>query len=122
MINKMPTTAKRNKIRNPKAETFPAAHWRQLMHEIYNQLTVMNLCCFKFRGAVAPLNDAQLLSDVERMENTTTELAALVENFSNTQPLVAIAGGCAVPATDALNEIPPPANVYPLFKPIRRRR
>lgn len=122
MINMPTTTAKKSKIRKPRIEKFPAAHWRQLMHEIYNQLTVMNLCCFKFRGAVAPLNDAQLLADIEQMEKATTELAALVENFSNAQPFAPMARGCAIRAPDVLNDMPQPANVYPLFKPIRRRR
>jgi hypothetical protein len=121
----MPTTTpvKRNKIRKPKSENCPPPDLRQLVHEIFNQITVMNLCCFKFRVAVAPLSDAQLVSDIERMESATAELTTLLENLADARAPALIASCRSIPQLNASDTVPTTAvNVVSLFKPLRRRR
>src|SRR5437762_9242986 len=96
MINiPTPVPAKKNKTRKPKSVEPPSPDLRQLVHEIFNQLTVMNLCCFKFRGAVGRTIDLTVLADVDRMEKAIADLTVLLENLPR-------------PKTSALIECAPP--------------
>jgi hypothetical protein len=124
MINiPTPAPAKKNKTRKPKSIEPPSPDLRQLIHEMFNQLTVMNLCCFKFRGAVGRTIDLALLADVDRMEKAIADLTVLLENFPHPKTSTSIE--CAEPDGPSINAgaaEPQPNNVYPLFKPTLRRR
>ena len=123
MINiPTPVPAKKNKTRKPKSVEPPSPDLRQLVHEIFNQLTVMNLCCFKFRGAVGRTIDLAVLADVDRMEKAIADLTVLLENLP--RPKTSAPIDCAQPdalPVDSTAVQPQPNNVYPLFKPLRDR-
>jgi len=124
MINiPTPVPAKKNKTRKPKSVEPPSPDLRQLVHEIFNQLTVMNLCCFKFRGAVGRTIDLTVLADVDRMEKAIADLTVLLENLP--RPKTSALIECAppdAPPVDAGAVQSQPNNVYPLFKPLLRDR
>ena len=68
---------KKTRSRKQTPEDASTSETQRLVHEIVNQLSVMNLCCFKFRAAQAYLPPSSL-ADIDRMENAVTEIAALL--------------------------------------------
>jgi hypothetical protein len=120
-MTNLPTTTpvKRSKNRKSTYQASPVTPFPHLMYEIFNQLTVMNLCCFKFRAAVTPLNDVRLQSEFDRLNKTTTDLTELLENLFDAQ---AQSGSRMVTRRDKAELDASPANVYPLFRPIRGSR
>lgn len=50
-------------------------------HEIANQLTIINLSCFKLRGALAKGLPASSLGDLERVEGAVMEMTRLVQTL-----------------------------------------
>ena len=70
------------KFRNQKREGHPSPDLRRVLHELMNQLTIMTFSCSKFRGAVADLTDHSIAMDIEKMEKTIVDMAALVESVS----------------------------------------
>jgi len=86
-----------------------------------NQLTVMNLCCFKFRAAQAYLPPSSL-ADIDRMENAVAEIAALLGNIAKSKTPKPLDS----PLPDPRQSEPPqvqaqPSKVYHLFKPTLQR-
>jgi hypothetical protein len=87
-----------------------------------NQLTVMNLCCFKFRAAQAYLPPSSL-ADIDRMETAVAEIAALLDNIAKSKTPKPLDS----PFPDPRQSEPPqvqaqPSKVYHLFKPTRLQR
>ena len=100
---------KKTRSRKQAPEDASASETQRLVHEIVNQLTVMNLCCFKFRAAQAYLPPSSL-ADIDRMEAAVAEIAALLGS----------------PLPDPRQSEPPqvqaqPSNVYLLLKPTLQR-
>lgn len=113
--------AKKDKHRKKSVESTPVA--RPLVHEIMNQLTVINLCCFKFRAAAKAAPEPSLLADLEKMEKAVVDLASLLEDLSQAKEAQPVQSHRA----DALRAKPRlersmPDNVYSFAKPTRRRR
>jgi hypothetical protein len=50
----------------------------RLAHEMANQLTIMNLGCFKIRAAVRSLGDP-IVADIARIEKAVAEMTSLIE-------------------------------------------
>ena len=71
---------KKTRSRKQAPEDASTSETQRLVHEIVNQLSVMNLCCFKFRAAQAYLPPSSL-ADIDRMENAVTEIVALLDNI-----------------------------------------
>ena len=74
--------SKKTRSRKQAPEDASASETQRLVHEIVNQLTVMNLCCFKFRAAQAYLPPSSL-ADIDRMETAVAEIAALLGILRN---------------------------------------
>lgn len=113
MINirtSLPT--KKNKLRKRKTYKPPSCEIHQLIHEVLNQLTVMNLCCFKFRMAAAELLRPSVLADIDRIESAVIEITTLLEKLS--QAKTPTTAECTQPEPNS-------HNVYPLFKPTHLR-
>jgi|SoiMethySBSTD1v2_1073268.scaffolds.fasta_scaffold282331_3 hypothetical protein len=121
MIEKSSDLPAKN-FRNQKRGGHPSPDLRRVLHELMNQLTIMTFSCAKFRGAVADLTDHSIAMDIEKMEKTIVDMAALVESVSQTMKSTPSQSAC----DDLLNAKPTTfsraANIYPLFKPHRRRR
>jgi len=113
---------KKTRSRKQAPEDASASETHRLVHEIVNQLTVMNLCCFKFRAAQAYLPPSSL-ADIDRMENAVTEIAALLGNIAKSKTPKPLDS----PLPDPRQAEPPqvqaqPSKVYHLFKPTRLQR
>ncbi len=113
---------KKTRSRKQAPEDASASETHRLVHEIVNQLTVMNLCCFKFRAA-AEARVPSSLTDIDRMENSVTEIAALLGNIAKSKTPKPLDS----PLPDPRQSEPPqvqsqPSKVYHLFKPTRLQR
>ena len=113
---------KKTRSRKQAPEDASASETQRLVHEIVNQLTVMNLCCFKFRAAQAYLPPSSL-ADIDRMETAVAEIAALLGNIAKSKPTKPLDS----PLPDPRQSEPPqvqaqPSKVYHLFKPTRLQR
>src|SRR5262249_26788457 len=116
----IPTSVPPRKNRSPRREaenTSPEIH--RVLHEMVNHLTVMNLCCFKFREAAVACLPAEALSDIADMELAVEQITALLNDLTK----AATANPQRMAALDKrptqLNSpgSHPSNNVYPLFKP-----
>ena len=112
---------KKTRSRKQAPEDASASETHRLVHEIVNQLSVMNLCCFKFRAAQAYLPPASL-ADIDRMETAVAEIAALLGNIAKSKPPKPLDS----PLPDPRQPEPPqvqaqPSKVYHLFKPTLQR-
>ena len=113
---------KKTRSRKQAPEDASASETQRLVHEIVDQLTVMNLCCFKFRAAQAYLPPSSL-ADIDRMESAVAEIAALLGNIAKSKPSKPLDS----PLPDPRQSEPPqvqaqPSKVYHLFKPTRLQR
>ena len=112
---------KKTRSRKQTPEDASTSETQRLVHEIVNQLSVMNLCCFKFRAAQAYLPPSSL-ADIDRMENAVTEIAALLDNIAKSKTPKPLDS----PLPDPRQSEPPqvqaqPSKVYHLFKPTLQR-
>jgi hypothetical protein len=113
---------KKTRSRKQTPEDTSASETHRLVHEIVNQLSVMNLCCFKFRAAQAYLPPSSL-ADIDRMETAVAEIAALLANIAKSKT----PKPSDSPLPDPCQSEPPqvqaqPSKVYHLFKPTRLQR
>ena len=113
---------KKTRSRKPASENASAAEIHRLVHEIVNHLTVMNLCCFKFRAA-AEARVPSSLADIDRVENAVAEIAVLLDNIARAKTPKPLDGSLP----DPRQAEPPqaqsqPSNVYLLFKPTLLQR
>lgn len=113
---------KKTRSRKQTPEDASASETHRLVHEIVNQLSVMNLCCFKFRAAQAYLPPSSL-ADIDRMETAVAEIAALLGNIAKSKT----PKPSDSPLPDPRQSEPPqvqaqPSKVYHLFKPTRLQR
>ena len=113
---------KKTRSRKQAPEDASAFETQRLVHEIVNHLSVMNLCCFKFRAAQAYLPPSSL-ADIDRMENAVTEITALLGNIAKSKPPEPLDS----PLPDPRQAEPPqvqaqPSKVYHPFKPTRLQR
>ena len=85
----------------------------RLAHQMANQITVINLTCFKLctilKNAGAAVN-----ADIERLEKAVSEMNVLVEILSHLEEQAAAPSIAASPNAVIANTMP--ANVYPLFE------
>ena len=86
---------------------------RRLSHEFINQLTVINLSCFRIRGVAAAASVPAVMAELERMERAVAEITELLANL----PAEDEASSKISPTDPALG-----AKVYPLFSSNRRER
>ena len=113
---------KKTRSRKQTPEDASTSETQRLVHEIANHLSVMNLCCFKFRAAQAYLPPASL-ADIDRMETAVAEIAALLANIAKSKTPKPLDS----PLPDPRKSEPPqvqaqPSKVYHLFKPTRLQR
>jgi hypothetical protein len=88
-----------------------------------NQLTIMNLSCFKFRAVAESCWPASLLVEIEHMEHAVTEMTSLLESVSqaaNSNAIARVLG--VVDGSGGRAAQTPPGNVYPLVEPTKRCR
>lgn len=110
-----PSTSSVKKLRKQARHHETEPH--HLVHEMLNQLTVMNLSCFKFRAAAEKCCPPSLLVEIERMERAVVEMTALLESVSQAANSKVI--GRALGVVHG-SDGKPASNVYPLFKPTKR--
>ena len=58
------------------AEQFSSSEFQPLVHELLNELTILNLCCFKIRDIAKRAGDNSILLRLDRMEKAVTRMAA----------------------------------------------
>ena len=115
----MPSSIPPRKSRSSKreAENASLSEIHRVVHEMVNHLTVMNLCCFKFREIAAAHLPMASLSDIADMEAAVEHIAALLNDLTKT----AAANSQNRIAPNRRPTQPSPGlcssnNVYPLFK------
>jgi len=113
---------KKTRSRKQTPEDASTSETQRLVHEIVNQLSVMNLCCFKFRAAQAYLPPASL-ADIDRMETAVAEIAALLGNIAKSKPPEPLDSPLPNPRQSEPPQVQAqPSKVYHLFKPTRLQR
>lgn len=103
-------------------ERHPSPELPRVLHELMNQLTIMNFSCAKFRAAAAHLTDHPIAIDIDKMEKTIVDMTALVESVSQAMKSTSSQSPCADLLNAKPETSPRSANIYPLFKPHRRPR
>ena len=110
-ISPFPNSLQRKKqLARHKTLQAPRRDIHPIVHEIANQLTVINLSCFKLRGAVA--NSGSPLDELDKVERAVVEMTILIETLrppDSDRP----------PAQTHAQTLP--ANVYNLFDSTQKR-
>jgi hypothetical protein len=93
--------------RHPKKRRRRSSDLRRLSHEFINQLTVINLSCFRIRGVAAMESAPAVLAELERIEKTVAELTEMLGNLP-------VADDATSPGSQS--GAAQGGKVYPLFK------
>ncbi|HKY09283.1 MAG TPA: hypothetical protein VJQ55_13615 [Candidatus Binatia bacterium] len=104
----LPAAHSKERSRPPKHLSGAADGLRRIAHEIANQLTIVNLSCFRIRGkakALPPLS----LEDLARVEQAVIDISNLVQALRELESEPAPA---PKPRSSASRGA---TNVYPLF-------
>ena len=115
MLEKSSDLPPKKKHRDQSTEQLPSPQLQQLLHELMNQLTIMNLCCFKFRAAALNNLDRSVSHEIDRIEVTVVELTSLLAKLpqainasaANSSPAGVSRGNTKLSRSQS-------ANVYPL--------
>jgi len=77
-----PNLRRSKPARRRKKPRVPRNEFHRITHEIANQLTIINLSCFKLRGALA--NEiASVTGNLEKVERAVFEIATLIQVLSS---------------------------------------
>jgi hypothetical protein len=77
-----PNLRRSKPARRRKKPRVPRNEFHRITHEIANQLTIINLSCFKLRGALA--NEiASVTGNLEKVERAVFEIATLIQILSS---------------------------------------
>ncbi len=87
----------------------PREDIHRIVHEVANQLTVINLSCSKLRGTVAKLLSGSSLDELERVERAVLEMTTLVRSLRQVEEDPQAQNSSHAPSQ------PLPANVYQVF-------
>jgi hypothetical protein len=91
----------------------------QIVHSLFNQLSVINLCSFKLCGSLRNSAVPAISDDIEILERAVQDATTMAEQLSQAiaepAPLVATQAVYLVKSTHQTN------NVLPLFAPRRQR-
>jgi len=98
---------------------FSSPEFQPLLHELMNQLTIVNLCCFKIRTIATRAGYILISTEVDRMEKVITGMGKLLEPYSNALGRVKDASQNP-PQLDA--DTTQSKNTYPLLKSCRPNR
>jgi hypothetical protein len=91
---------------------------RQIVHNLFNQLSVINLCSFKLRGSLGNSIGPGISDDVEKLQQAVQDATIIAEQLSQ---IIADAGVLVEPKTPRVVQSQPQANnVLPLFAPARK--
>jgi hypothetical protein len=121
MVEKSSDAPPKKKLSDQNTEQCPYPELQQLMHELMNQLTIMNLCCFGFRSAAANALDRSLSPEIDRIETTLIDMASLLAKLPQVLSTSVSSGSPAgLLRGKAKSSRSQPANVYSLFKSQRR--
>jgi len=88
--------------------------FHQIVHNLFNQLSVINLCSFKLRGAVPGHVGPAITNDLQTLERAVDDATLLAERLS--QAIMGLASNSEPKAPPQNN------NVLPLFAASRRQR
>ncbi|HEV8723065.1 MAG TPA: hypothetical protein VGW77_20820 [Candidatus Binatia bacterium] len=96
------------------------AEIHQIAHNLFNQLSVINLCSFKLRGAVPDHVGPAVANDLQTLERAVEDATLLAEELS--QAIAALAAISEAKAPRLVKAPPQNNNVLPLFAASRRPR
>jgi len=82
MDKSVPPPNEKTVIGSGVAEQFSSSEFQPLVHELLNELTILNLCCFKIRDIAKRAGDNSILLRLDRMEKAVTRMAAQLEGYS----------------------------------------
>jgi hypothetical protein len=110
-ISSLHPNLRRSKLaRRRKKPRVPRNKFYRIAHEIANQLTIINLSCFKLRGVLA--NEVAAVSEnLEKVERAVLEISTLAQVLSSPEDEPAL------PRNDLSADSPRANNVYRLFDP-----
>jgi hypothetical protein len=116
-IHCLPTNLRRSKetSRQAKKTRAPRDDIHRLVHEIANQLTIINLSCFKLRAAAAKGLPATPLEELENVERAVVEMTNLIQILRRPEN---------EPTSTTNSQSPvfqPATNVYRLFDSTQER-
>ena len=76
----MTTKPNRDELPNQRARQRDAQDGREILHDLMNQLTVIDLCAFQLRSNVSPFTLSSLERAVENALRTAKRLAAEISS------------------------------------------
>src|ERR1044071_6029063 len=80
MDKSVPPPKQKTRIRNGVAEQSFSSEF--IVHELLNELPIINLCCFKVRAVAKRAGDNLILVKLDRMEKAVAGVRAQVEGDS----------------------------------------
>jgi hypothetical protein len=90
----------------------------RIVHSLFNQLSIINLCVFKLSGSLGNSVTPGICDDVEKLQRAVQEAAISAEQLSQ---LVADGAALVEPRIPRVVQSQPQANnVLPLFAPARK--
>jgi len=96
------------------------AEIHQIVHNLFNQLSVINLCSFKLRGAVPGHVGPAITNDLQTLERAVDDATLLAERLSQA---IGALESISEPKAPRLVKAPPQNNnVLPIFAASRRQR
>jgi hypothetical protein len=96
------------------------AEIQQIAHNLFNQLSVINLCSFKLRGAVPGHVEPAITNDLQTLERAVEDATLLAERLS--QAIGVLESISDTKAQRLVKASPQNNNVLPLFAASRRQR
>jgi hypothetical protein len=97
-----------------------SAEIHQIAHNLFNQLSVINLCSFNLRSAVPGHVGPAITNDLQTLERAVEDATLLAERLS--QAIDALASISEAKAPRLVKAAPQNNNVLPLFAASRRQR
>jgi hypothetical protein len=123
MIEKTNDHRTDEKLGDQKRERHSAPELWQILHDLMNQLTIMNFCCSKFRAAAKNAFDQSVTADIDRIERTIVDMTSLLGKISEAVSSTPVDSSSAgIHRAKANQSVSQPVNVYSLFKRRRRRQ
>jgi hypothetical protein len=90
----------------------------RIVHSLFNQLSVINLCSFKLSSSLGNSVSPGISDDVEQLQQAVQEAVIIAEQLSQ---IVADAALLVEPKMpQVVRQQPQAHNVLPLFRPARR--
>jgi len=104
--------------KKPQRKQMPA-EIREIAHDLFNQLSAINLCSFKLHAGVRDIVGPAMTNDLQTLDRAVEDAMLLAERLS--QAIVDSASLAELEIPRLVKSRPPTNNVLPLFAASRRQ-